>query len=342
MKLNKLLLLTLSIGLTFTSCSNDDDDAPVLPRGDYENGLLISHEGNFGGGNASVSFVSFDLNTVENNIFNAVNGELLGDTAQSIAFNGDFAYIILNVSNKIEVVNRFTFESVATIDTGLSNPRYMAVSNGKGYVTNWGDFTPTDDDYLAVIDLTTHTIIDTISTSYLPEEIIAQDDQIFVATGIFGFGNSVDVINTVTDTLEESITVGNAPNSLQLDAEGDLWVLSSENLIEINTTTNAIIKTVALNSSITAPSKLNFDSGNLYLFSEGAVYKMETTAATLPETAEIEGVSFYDMNVSNGVLYGLDAKDFQSAGTLTTYDLSSNTEINTATLRIIPGEVYFN
>ena len=342
MKLNKLLLLALLMGLFFASCTTDDDDTPPEPRGDYENGLLISHEGNFGRGNASVSFVSFDLNTVENNIFNAVNGELLGDTAQSIAFNGDFAYIILNVSNKIEVVNRFTFESVATIDTGLSNPRYMAVSNGKGYVTNWGDFTPTDDDYLAVIDLTTNTIVDTINTSYLPEEIIAQGDQIFVATGIFGFGNNVDVINTVTDTLEESITVGNSPNSLQIDADGDLWVLSSENLIEINTATNDIVKTVELNSSITAPSKLNFDNGNLYLFSGGSVYKMAATAATLPETAEIEGVSFYDMSVSNGVLYGLDAKDFQSAGTLTTYDLTTNTEINTATLRIIPGEVYFN
>ncbi|WP_298345217.1 DUF5074 domain-containing protein [uncultured Algibacter sp.] len=341
MKLNKLLLLTFSIGLFFTSCTNDDD-TPVLPRGDYENGLLISHEGSFTDGVGTVSFISDDFTTVEHNIFSNVNGRTLGTVVQSMVFNGDLAYIISNVSNRIDIVNRYTFESVATIDTGLSNPRYMAVSNGKGYVTNWGDFTPADDDYLAVIDLTTNTIIDTISTSYLPEEIIAQGDQIFVATGVFGLGNSVDVINTITDTLEESITVGNSPNSLQLDADGDLWVLSSENLIEINTTTNEVIKTVELNNSITAPSKLNFDSGNLYLFSGGAVYKMEATATTLPETAEIEGVSFYDMSVRNGVLYGLDAKDFQSAGTLTTYDLSTNTEINTATLRIIPGEVYFN
>lgn len=342
MKLNKLLLLVLSLGLFFTSCTNDDDDTPIAPRGDYENGLLISHEGNFGQGNASVSFVSFDLNTVENNIFNNVNAKLLGDTAQSIAFNGEFAYIILNVSNKIEIVNRFTFESVATIDAGLSNPRYMAVSNGKGYVTNWGDFTPTDDDYLAVIDLTTNTIIDTISTSYLPEEIIAQGDNVYVATGIFGNGNKVDVINTVTDTYEESITVGNSPNSFQIDFEGDLWVLSSENLVEINTTSKTISKTVALNSAITAPSKLGFDNGNLYLFSVGSVYKMSTSDDSLPTTSEFDGVSFYDMSIKDGVLYGLDAKDFQSDGSITSYDLSNNTEINSATLRIIPGEVYFN
>lgn len=342
MKLNKLSLLALSIGLFFTSCSTDDDDTPVVPRGDYENGILISHEGNFGLGNASVSFVSFDLNTVENNIFNNVNSQLLGDTAQSIAFNGDLAYIILNVSNTIEIVNRFTFESVATINTGLSDPRYMAIANGKGYVTNWGDFTPTDDDYLAVIDLTSNTIINTISTSYLPEEIIAQGNTIYVATGVFGNGNTIDVIDATTDTLVENVSVGNSPNSLQIDDDGDLWVLSSENLIEVNTATNEVSRTIPLNASITTPSNLNFDSGNLYLFAAGSVFAMAETDSMLPTTAEIENVNLYDMTVRNGILYGLDAKDFQSEGTLTSFDLSTNTEINSATVDIIPGEVYFN
>ncbi|MBC3757689.1 YncE family protein [Hyunsoonleella sp. SJ7] len=341
MKLNKLLVLALSIGLFFTSCSTDDDTI-IIPKGDYENGILISHEGNFGMGNASVSFVSFDLNTVENDVFNNVNNKLLGDTAQSIAFNGDLAYIVLNVSNKIEIVNRYTFESVSTIDSGLSNPRYMAISNGKGYVTNWGDFTPSDDDFLAVIDLTSNSIIDTINTSYLPEEIVAQGNKVYVATGIFGNGNKVDVINTETDEFEESITVGNSPNSLQLDDDGDLWVLSSENLIEIATSTNQISRTIALNAAITSPSKLNFDNGALYLYSGGSVYKMEETASTLPSVAEIESVSFYDMRVKDGVLYALDAKDFVSDGSLTSYDLSTNTEVNSATVNIIPGGIYFN
>lgn len=340
MKLYKLFLM-LTVALTITSCNTDADDV-VLPRGDYENGLLISHEGNFGLGNASVSFVSFDLNTVENNIFNNVNSQLLGDTAQSITFNGDLAYIILNVSNTIEIVNRFTFESVATISTGLNNPRYMAVANGKGYVTNWGDFTPMDDDYLAVIDLASNTIINTISTSYLPEEIIAQGNTVYVATGIFGNGNTIDVFNANTDTLIEGITVGNSPNSLQLDNDGDLWVLSSENLIEISTATNTVSRTFALNDEIIAPSNLNFDNGMLYLYSNTAVFAMAETDTMLPLSAEIENVNFYDMTVRNGILYGLDAKDFQNDGTITSYDLETNAAINSATLKIIPGEVYFN
>src|SRR5690606_30055033 len=123
----------------------------------------------------------------------------------------------------IEVVNRYTFESVATIDSGLANPRYMTISNGKGYVTNWGDFTPSEDDYVAVIDLSLNKVISTINTSYLPEELVAKDNKVYVATGIFGYGDKIDVINSTTDKLEQSITVGNSPNSFQFDSKGNLW-----------------------------------------------------------------------------------------------------------------------
>ncbi|WP_044403911.1 DUF5074 domain-containing protein [Lacinutrix sp. Hel_I_90] len=342
MKLNKLFLAVLTLGLTFTSCSNDDDTAPIVASGAYENGILISHEGSFSGGVGTVSYVSNDFRTIENDIFSNVNNRNLGTVAQSMAFNGDFAYIIINVSNQIEVVNRYTFESIATINTGVINPRYMTISNGKGYVTAWGDYSDTTDDALLVVDLSTNTILDTIATSYLPEQIIAVDNKIYVATGIYGNGNKVDVFNSVTDELVESITVGNSPNSLQLDSSNDLWVLSSENLIEIDTNSNIINKTVTFDSSISSPSKLNFDSGNLYLYAGGSVYKMDETATVFPTTPEFTNVSFYGMNVKDGLLYGVDAGDFTSNGTLKIYDLTTNIEIESIEVGLIPGQIYFN
>jgi hypothetical protein len=41
------------------------------------------------------------------------------------------------VSNTIQVVNRYSFKSIATIDKDLKNPSYIVFANGKGYVTNW-------------------------------------------------------------------------------------------------------------------------------------------------------------------------------------------------------------
>ena len=341
MTIKKLTLIVLSIAFIFTSCSSDDDTITPEPLGNYENGILILHEGNFFGGNASVSYVSNNFQTVENNVFSSVNSTPLGDTAQSITFNGNLGYIILNVSNTIEVVNRYTFESVATI-TGLSSPRYMAISNGKAYVSNWGEFTPSDDDYIAVIDLTTNAIIDTISSDYLPNEVIAVGNKVYVATGIFGNGNELNVINTQTDELEANITVGNSPDSFQLDSNGDLWVLSSENLIEIDTDTDSISQTIALGTGISSASDLNLDNGNFYVYAGGSVYKMSETATTFPTTSEISGVNFYGMSIRNGFLYGLDAGDFASEGELKVYDLSSNTETQSFTLNIIPSAAYFN
>lgn len=342
MKLNKFLVLTLLTSIFITSCSEDSDDNPVIPKGDYENGILISHEGNFGQGNASVSFVSYDLETVENNIFSNVNGLPLGDTAQSITFNDDLAYIVLNVSSKIEVVNRFTFESVATINTGVINPRYMAISNGKGYVTAWGDYNDTTDDVVLIVDLSTNTIVDTISASYLPEEIISVDEKVFVATGFYGNGNVVEVIDSNTDELVDSIIVGNSPNSFQLDSDGDLWVLSSESLIEVNTNTNEILQTLAFDETISSPSNLNFDDGNFYYYAGGNVYKQSETAATIDTSALLSDLSFYDMSVKDGMLYGVDAKDYSSEGDLIIYDLSTSSLSFTTSLNIIPGGVYFN
>ena len=354
MNTKKLALLLLSITFVFTSCSNDDDvNSSPLPLGDYEDGILISHEGNFGQGNASVSFVSFDLQTVENNIYSTVNSNPLGDTAQSIGFTGDLAYIVLNVSNSIEVVDRYTFESVATINTGLNNPRFIAFANGKGYVTNWGDGSVATDDYLAVIDLSSNTLTaQTISVEEGPEEIVASNNTLYVAhQGGFGQNNLISVVDATLDMVSSTLTVGDVPNSMQLDNSGNLWVLAGGKpswtgdetggkLSKINTSDNSI---TSIDFGATEhPNHLAFDGGSLYYYTSGSVFKMAPSATTLPATAEITGLSFYGMTVNNSVLYGVDAGDFTSNGSLSSYNLSSNTLDATTTVNIIPGGIYFN
>jgi hypothetical protein len=77
-------------------------------------------------------------------------GKTLGDTGQDIGLYNDLAFVVLNYSNKIEVINRYTMVHVATIDSGLSNPRFIAF--WKGYVTNWGNGGSATDDYVAVVN----------------------------------------------------------------------------------------------------------------------------------------------------------------------------------------------
>ncbi|MBD0776620.1 hypothetical protein HPE56_02345 [Maribacter sp. ANRC-HE7] len=333
-----------SVTLTIT----DNDSYP------YENGIIVTHEGNFFQGNASVSFISNDYTTVQNEVFKTVNDvDAWADVIQSMAFNEEFGYIVVNNSQKVEVVNRYTFESVATIDMELSNPRYMVFANGKGYVTNWGDGSNPDDDYVAVIDLEENTVTAKIPVAEGPEQLIVKENTIYVAMqGGYNQNNIVTVIDATTNMVTTTVTVGDRPNSLQVDAEGNLWVLSGGNpawtgnetlaqLDKINTADNTVAGTFDF-AAAEHPGALVVDGSSLYYFMSGSVYGMETSATALPETAKITDLNFYDMTVNDGKLYGVDAKDYTSNGSLEVYDLNDNSLLVSKEVSIIPAGIYFN
>ncbi|WP_456379365.1 YncE family protein, partial [Lutibacter sp.] len=277
----------------------------------------------------------------------------IGNILQSIGFEEDNAYLIANVSNKITVVNRYTFEEITTITEGLNNPRYFAEVNGKGYVTNWGDPLDNDDDYIAVLNLATNMVESTIPVAFGPEEIVAVNNTLYVAhQGGYGQNNIVSVINTSSNSILETLEVGDVPNSLTISEEGDIWVLSGGNpswtgaesrgvLSKIDTRTNQI--DVSFDFQTTEhPNFLSVDGDYLYYNLGGNVYKMSSSASALPTSEEISGLYSYNMVVKDGILYATDAGDYASNGKLYLYDLSTNSLINTFTTGIIPNGIYFN
>ncbi len=348
----KHVVSILAIGLVITSCENDDN-SPVLPSGDYVDGILISNEGPFSNGTGTVSFISNDLETVESAIYNQVNTEDLGNIVQSIGFTDDKAFIVANNSNTIAVVDRFTFKKEAVISTGLNNPRYFISVNGKGYVTNWGDSADETDDYVAIINLTTNVVEGTIPVDFGPEEIINRANTIYVAhQGGFGQNNKISVIDSGTNEVSTTITVGDVPKAIQLDGSNTLWVLSAGkpsftgeetagSLSKINTTTNEVETTFDFTTT-EHPNHLGYDGTNLYYTLDGAVYSMSASATELPTAKAFDGVGTYAMTVEDGRLYTTDAKDFASDGSLSIYDINTKAEIKTIAVGIIPGGIYFN
>ncbi len=353
MKLLKRLSYLFFALLIITSCSSDDDSGiiPVEPLGDYENGILITNEGPFGTGTGTVTYISEDYLTIDGTIFNDVNGTDLGNIVQSLGFSGDQAYIIVNNTHKIEVVNRYNFESVATIDSGFNNPRYFVAEGNTGYVSNWGDPFDETDDYIAVINLESNTITTTIPVGFGPEKIIVNGGTVYVAhQGGFGQNNIVSVIDVDLNALTMTIEVGDVPNSMVLSRD-DLWVLCGGNpdytgnetngkLIKINTNNNGVIQ--VFDFELTEhPSNLTINVTDLLYNLNGAVYSKETSSVSLPTISIIDGF-YYTMKAKNGLLYATDAGDFASNGTLKIFDLSSNVETQSFEVGIIPGGIYFN
>jgi YVTN family beta-propeller protein len=368
-KMNKLFLITL-LGISLTSCEPDDKVIDQYqPKGNYDSGVLVLNEGGFQVGNSSVSFISFDLNTTQNNIFSgANNGLLLGDTAQSICFKDDLAYIVLNGSNKIEVVNRYTMIKVATITTGLNNPRYMVIANGKGYVTNWGNAyaVPVEPAFVAVINLSTNVVSSTIPVISDPEKIIQNQGKLYVAHYGFGYNNKVSIIDSSTNAVVGTpITVGEGPKDLQIE-NNNLWVscegLKGDPTSEANDLPARIFKINLTNlsstnfkytSNLKHISQFQIYNSNAYYTIGSAIYKfpLNQTATTLPSASVFTSTiaNLYGFSVANNRIYVSGYDSFNSNGSVLIYSLGELTDspaigtlLRTTSVGVGPNGFYFN
>lgn len=355
MKFSKLVLVALFSSVFFVSCTNDDINE--TPLGAYDNGVLILNQGGFFKGNASVSYLSDDFLTQQNNIFSLVNPTItLGDTAQDIGFYGDLAFIVLNVSNKIEVVNRYTMKHIATIKTGLDNPRYIAFSNDKGFVTNWGDGGSASDDFIAVLNLSNYTVSSSIAVVEGPERIIASNSKLYVAhLGGYGYGNTISVIDGSTNAVSAKVNVGDVPNSLKIN-DGFLYVIcggkpsyatteTAGSFVKINVSNNIVSSSINFPAK-THPSNLDIVDSTVFYTVGSDIYKSTLAATTLPTTplfsTTAQGVyGVYSFAVHNNKIYVGDAGDYSSNGKVFIYSATGALEKEYA-VGIIPAGFYFN
>ncbi|WP_309641446.1 DUF5074 domain-containing protein [Flavobacterium sp.] len=369
MKFSKLFLVALVSTSFFVSCSPDDDTTkPVsyIPLGDYDSGVLVLNQGGFNHNDAAISYISFDLNTLENTIFSLVNPTItLGDVGQDIGLHNDLAYVVLNNTPKIQIVNRYTMANVGSITSGLENPRYIAFANGKGYVTNWGDPTDTDDDFVAVIDLSTNTVTASIPVAEGPERIIENAGKLYVAqNGGYGYGTTITVINPSTNTVETAITVGDVPNGMQID-NGSLWIScggkpsfapseTAGKIVKVNLSDNTVAATFSFTDHTQHPSNMTVYGANAYFTIDSGIYKMALNATVLPTTPAFsttdQGVyGVYSLAIKNNHIYVGDAGNYIDNGKVHIYslgELSGSSPLGTLekshTVGIIPAGFYFN
>lgn len=346
----------LTIYTVFLISCTDEEEALLnnLPLGAYDNGVFILNQGNFGQDNSSISYLSDDLALFQSNSFLAVNPtKILGNTAQDIGFYNDLAFVVVNVSNKIEVLNRYTLQHIATINSGLNNPRYIIFSEGKGFVTNWGDGSNTTDDYVAVLNLSNYTVSNTISVVEGPERIVENNGKLYVAhQGGFGFGNSVSVINASTNSVVTSINVGDVPNSLQI-VDGSLvvlcggkpaWTMNETNgkLVSINLSNETISSALDFNLGI-HPSNLAIEGNEVFYCVNSSIFKMNLSNTSLPIMALFtsNAQNIYSFAVKNNKIWIGDAKDFNSSGSVFIYE-KTGLLTNQFTVGVIPVGFYFN
>ncbi len=351
-------LLLLLTWLAVLSCTSDDREDPVQDppvSGDYSQGLFILNEGGFGSSNASVSFLDND-GQVYNGIFSEVNNRSLGDTAQSIGFYEDNGYVIVNNSSTVEVVNRYTFNSVATVTSQIVNPRFISFSGNNGFITNWGDPNDKNDDYVAVLNLATNLVESKIMVAEGPEKMVINNGKLYVAhKGGYGYGNTITVIDIATQLVESSIDVADVPTGMVI-ANDFLYVLCAGKapftqnetigkLYKINASTNVVEASLDFPEGV-HPSFLEIDNTILYYTQGSAVYATPINNFQLSSSPIIEPTTdgleiLYGFTVTDGLIYMADAKDYSSNGKTFIYNINGALQ-QQFTVAIIPNSFYFN
>jgi YVTN family beta-propeller protein len=357
-KLNRSILLGiyLSSSIFLSSCQDDDSNGTTTPpKGAYESGVLVVNEGNFQKGNGAVSYINPQNKTVVADVFRTENNRPLGDVVQSVAVNDDKAYVVVNNSNKIEIVDANTFKSLGVINN-LSLPRYLVVANNKGYLTEWVSFI--GNGRVSVIDLATNAVTKSVEVGVLPEKLLALNNKIYVLNS---GENTISVINPISDAVEATITIPDSPNSLVADANNKLWVLCGgqknynpdysidENtstpgsLVRINPATSTIEATLTFTSKTLSPEDLVITgSGNkVYYRYGGKVYQQDITATTLTNTPFLNR-NFYGIGVDpqDNFIYGSNAGGFTAAGKVVRFN-PNGSAVDSFTVSIGPSEFVF-
>lgn len=362
MKTTKLIFKLFLLSLVFVACNEDDSSQieEILER--FEDGIIVSAEGNFGDKDGSLSFITSDYSVSTNFLYNAVNGGQLGALIQSITFNENDAYIVLNDANSIVVVDRYTFLKKAVITTGLENPRYMTVLNGKGYVTNWGDAATETDDYVAVVDLETNRVDEAshIALENGVERIISKNDKLYVAhKGGWSSNNIISVIELPNNSVSK-ITVNDWPDQLFFSSQGELVVLckgkplayggepewdvteaTTSSISFIDVSTNTVTKSLEFAQNVVG-TQMSYEGNNIYYYSDtnNLVYKIADTATELA-TEGIDVGEIYGMTVKNNLLYTVE-NSFSELSKLDIIDFETDSKIYSTAVGLGASKIYFN
>ncbi len=339
--MKKIILLALSVSF-FISCSKSDDAFVTDPiKDNYSNTILMLNEGGFGASNSSIDAVSNSLSDIKRNIY--TNDEsVLGDVAQSMGFLNDKAFIVVNNSNKVEVVNRYSFEKVVTLLEKIDQPRSVAFAAGKIYVTN------ATSKAVTIYNSENYQFIKEIKLNGPVERVVSENNKIYVQKAAFGAGNEIVVINATTDEISSTIKVADALQDIVANT-GFVYAISSidtrTNFYKINTEDDKVI-TSFTSTKVPNGQKLRVDQNVLYYLSNGSVYSWKPLATTVDYKPlfSIKGSGYgflYGFDVIDGRVFTADALDFKSKSAVVVYDLKGK-KINTFDGGISTNNFYKN
>ncbi len=236
--------------ILFTACREDEeiyipDKTPVSqPEYTSIDGFYLLNEGNMGDNKSTLDYYDYKTGVYTRNIFGAANPTVpkeIGDVGNDIAIYGSKMYAVINCSNYISVLDKYTAKMINKID--IPNCRYIKFYKGFAYVSSYVgpvvlNGMGSDDDVFQLgavfkVDTVTMQVVDTCVVGRQPDELDIADGKIYVAnSGGYsqgakeGYENTVSVIDIATFEEIERIPIAMNLMCCRCDERGILWVTS--------------------------------------------------------------------------------------------------------------------
>lgn len=331
-------LALISLALSCKKQAPPPVDGFSLPAGQ---GAFIINEGNFMWSNASLDYWDIERDTLYRSVYQTVHPDVLGDVFQSLYLEGETAWLVLNNSGKVIAVDIQTLEKKVVI-TGLTAPRYVQPVGKYVFITDIYH------DKLTICQRNDGTQVKELPMSGWTEELIVVDGQVWVTNKASDYLALIDIASlTIADTLTtrsgptflEKDQLGNVwvlsagdgsdPPALQAFEPGNSTPLK-EWLFPLGP----------------APANLaiNGAGDQLYYTYDGGLYTFSIHEQTLPAAplAHLSTQALYGMEVDpyGRGIYVLDALSFAQPGTITHYSLQGDS-LRSFIVGMIPNSMEF-
>ena len=297
-KITTKILLGFFVSIALFSCREDEtiflssDKNVAAPRSDGNiEGFYLLNEGNMGMNRASIDVFNYRTGNYTTDIYSERNPTVvkeLGDVGNDIQIYGNKVYAVINVSNKVEVIDKWTAKRIKKID--IPNCRYIAFYKDKAYVSSYAGPVAIDPNaeigFVAEIDTTSLEIKRKVTVGYQPEQMVVHNGKLYVANSggyrVPNYDRTVSVIDLETFTEIKKIDVGINLYGMQIDSIGDIYVSSRGDYY--NTPSNLFVidtKTDEKKMQLDIPALgMCMDDDQLYFYSVSWSYLTNSNKVT--------------------------------------------------------------
>lgn len=366
--MNYKILLYITLLATIFGCRKETNNTtetlssqPITDTSNTFQRLYVLNDGNMNENRSTIDYVDFSAQKYYSNIYPYYNPKVvkeLGDVGNDIQIYGSKMYAVINMSNKVEIMDAYTAKHLGEIT--IKNCRNICFANGKAYITSYnrdivsnisGDNNQANG-IVAEIDTTNFTITRAVEVGRQPDGIALYNNHLYIAnSGGYNpdnYDKMVSVIDlnsfTVTKTIDVAINLNQVKvnnNYIYVSSRGDYNTIRSK-LFVIDGNTNTLKDSIDVSVN-------NFDIYNNTAYIIGTPYSNQTGTVTSVQYLKINlnnnsinKESFITdgtntqitlpygliVNPDNGDVYLTDAKDYQTSGTIYCFDKNGTKKWN--------------